>query len=576
MTDEREFRPRPGRIRHGGGQHSRSFVGQALAASRKAGGPAAFGVGKISRASVFGRGRAPSLNALRRVGGRSRCVVIKARVVRQSSGGAPLGLHVNYLQREGVDRENQPGRLFDDKGEEVDGRGFTERCAGDRHHFRFIISPEDAAELADLKGFTRDLIGQAEADLGTHLDWVAVDHWNTAHPHVHVLVRGMTAGGRDLVISRDYISAGLRARASQLVTLELGPRTDRQIRRSLGAEIEAERWTRLDRALARDAAGAGGVVDLRPGLADRADDLRRLKLARLGKLERLGLAAPAGRGRWRLSAQAEPTLHALARRGDIIARIHRSLADGQVERAAERWRLEAEGEGPSIVGRLMGRGLDDELKGSAWIVVDGIEGRTHHLSLPSLEAASDTSLVAIVEARRLDGRKGRTLVLAVRSDLSLDRQVAAEGATWLDRQLVGQAGAGIADDGFGAEVRSALDQRTEQLERLGLARRAGGRVQFAPNLIETLQRREVTATAARIAAETGLVHRPPAEGDTVSGIIRRRLVLASGRFAMIDDGLGFSLVPWRAELERRLGQQVSGAALPGGRFDWARGRGLGR
>ncbi len=577
MSDEHEFRPRPGRIRHGGSKDSRSFVGQVLAATRKAGGgQGILGEVRLARASVFGRGRAASLSALRRVGGRSRAVVIKARVVRQSGAGAPLGVHVKYLQREGVDRENQPGRLFDERGDGVDGRAFAERCAGDRHHFRFIVSPEDAAELADLKAFTRDLMGQAEGDLGARLDWVAVDHWNTAHPHVHVLVRGVGDDGRDLVISRDYIASGLRARASELVTLELGPRTDQQIRRGLEAEIAAERWTKLDRALARDAASAGGVVDLRPRLADRADDLRRLKLARLGKLERLGLAQPAGRGRWRLSAEAEPTLHALARRGDITARIHRSLADGQVERPAERWRLGAEGEGNSIAGRLMGRGLDDELKGSAWVVIDGIDGHAHHFSLPSLEAASDALPDAIVEVRWLEGRGGRTPVVAVRSDLSLDRQVGAEGATWLDRQLVGQARAGVADDGFGAEVRAALDRRTEQLERLDLARRAGGRVQFARDLIETLQRRELTATAGKIAAETGLEHRPPVEGDTVSGIVRRRLVLASGRFAMIEDGLGFSLVPWRAELGRRLGQQASGVALPDGGFDWARGRGLGR
>ncbi|MEJ0066207.1 MAG: DUF3363 domain-containing protein [Caulobacteraceae bacterium] len=569
MTDEREFRPRPGRIRHGGSRDSRSFVGRVLAATRKAGGP---GGGRTSWASVFGRGRASSLNALRRVGGRSRLVIVKTRVVRQSGAGAPLGVHVKYLQREGVDRNNQPGRLFDVEREAVNGRAFADRSAGDRHHFRFIVAPEDAAELADLKGFTRDLMKQAEADLGTRLDWVAVDHWNTAHPHVHVLVRGVGDDGRDLVISRDYISNGLRARASDLVTLELGPRTDIQIRRALEAEIEADRWTRLDRALARDA-GAGGVVDLRPSLGDRTGDLRRLKLARLGKLERLGLAEPAGRGRWRLSPDAEPTLQALARRGDIIARIHRSLTEASVERPADGWGLG--GDGP-IVGRLIGRGLDDELKGSAWAVVDGVDGRPHHLSLPHLEATTDAPVGAVVETRWLEGRKGRMLVLAVRSDLSLEQQISADGATWLDRQLLGQGSAGRVDEGFGAEVGAALDRRSRHLETLGLARRTGGRMQFAQNLIETLQRRELAATAGKLAAETGLELRAVAEGETVSGVVRRRVVLASGRFAMIDDGLGFSLVPWRAELERGLGQQVAGLALPGGGIDWTRGRGVGR
>jgi type IV secretory pathway VirD2 relaxase len=554
-----------------------SFVGEVLAATHKAGGRQAILVGlRLSRGSLFGRGRTSSLNAVRAVSARSRSVFIRVQVVRQSGVGAPLAAHVTYLRREGVDRENQPGRLFDAAAEAVDGRAFAARCEGDRHHFRFIVSPEDGAELTDLKAFTRDLMGQAAADLGTRLDWVAVDHWNTAHPHVHVLVRGVADDAGNLVISRDYIMYGLRARASELATIELGPRADLMIRPGLAAEIEADRWTKLDRALARDAAGADGVVDLRPSLRDRAGDLRRIKLARLAKLERLGLAEPGGRGRWRLSAEAEPTLQALARRGEIIGRIHRSLAAADVELAAERWRLEADAEGRPIAGRLIGRGLDDEPTGSAWAVVDGVDGRAYHLSLPNLESASDASPGAIVEARWLDGRNGRVLTLAVRSDLRLDQQVLAEGGTWLDRQLVGQARADLADDGFGGEVRAALERRTEHLQALGLAQRAGDRVQFARNLIETLQSRELTATAEQLAGETGLQHRPLAEGDTVSGVVRRPLALASGRFAMIDDGFGFSLVPWRAELERRLGRQVCGIALPGDAFDWTRGRGLGR
>src|SRR5690606_15944921 len=82
-----------------------------------------------------------------------------------------------------------------------------------RHHFRFIVSPDDTLEMSDLKSFTRDLVGQMEKDLGTRLDWVAVDHWNTEHPHVHLIVRGVRDDGQDLVISRDYLKEGMRDRA---------------------------------------------------------------------------------------------------------------------------------------------------------------------------------------------------------------------------------------------------------------------------------------------------------------------------------------------------------------------------
>jgi hypothetical protein len=95
-----------------------------------------------------------------------------------------------YLRREGVTKDGVPGRMFDAEHEDPDYRAFAERCEGDRHHFRFIVSPQDAEQLSDLKVFTRDLMAQAEQDLGPRLDWVGIDHWNTDNPHIHVIVRG--------------------------------------------------------------------------------------------------------------------------------------------------------------------------------------------------------------------------------------------------------------------------------------------------------------------------------------------------------------------------------------------------
>src|SRR3546814_6563528 len=85
----------------------------------------------------------------------------------------------------------------------------------DRHHFRFIVSPEDAGDMADLRAFTRELMDDVARDLGTDLDWVAVDHWNTDNPHIHVLLRGKADDGTDLVIDRDYIREGMRGRAEE-------------------------------------------------------------------------------------------------------------------------------------------------------------------------------------------------------------------------------------------------------------------------------------------------------------------------------------------------------------------------
>ena len=77
---------------------------------------------------------------------------------------------------------------------------------------------------------------------------------------------------------------------------------------------------------------------------------------------------------------------------------------------------------------------------------------------------------------------------------------------------------------------------------------------------------------AREIRKAGLAYQPAAEGESVSGLYRQRMTLASGRFAMIDDGLGFQLVPWRPALEKELGREVRGVIAPGGNVEWSLGR----
>ncbi|MDA9495145.1 type VI secretion protein [Bradyrhizobium sp. CCBAU 11386] len=569
MAKNDDFRIRPGRIRSTRGARTKSFLAQVLTAAQKAGGLSRSGV---RRGSTFGRGRAASLAASRLLNNRARGAIVKARVVRRMRSPGALRAHIGYLQRDGVTRDGAPGKLFDAAGDEADGRAFAERCEGDRHHFRFIVSPDDAAELESLRTFTRELMNQAARDLGTRLDWVAVDHWNTEHPHIHILVRGRDDDGKDLVISRDYISTGLRARAVDLVTRELGPRSELEIRQNLDRDVAAERWTRLDRALAREASAADGVIDLRPDREAARDPLREIRIGRMRTLERLGLAEPAGPARWVLAADAEQRLRELGERGDIIKRLHRSLTKDGATRAPSSWALEGEHHGEPLIGRLVGHGLDDELKGTAFAIVDGIDGRVHHLKLPDIEAAGDGPIGGIVELRRFEDTRGRQrIALAVRSDLSLDQQVAAEGATWLDRRLVARDPVDLSRAGFGAEVRAALDRRIDVLAEQGLARRDGDKITLGRNLIGTLRNRELEIVGRRLASETGLTHLPAEAGEAVTGTYRQRLSLASGRFAMIDNGLGFQLVPWLPSLERELGRQVNGIAGPGG-VDWSFGR----
>ena len=570
-----ELRLRPGRIRDRGQGSGRpqSFVHQVIGAARRAGhtGPG-LGASAGRSGSGFGRGRAAAARlALRSL---TRRVVVKARVARHRGTrfrSAPLAKHLSYLQRDGVARDGVDARMFDRSNGVADADAFASRCEDDRHHFRFIVSPEDAAEMEDLRPFTRDLMARASKDLGTDLDWVAVDHWNTDQPHVHVLVRGVAESGGDLVISREYISQGLRARAEELVGLELGPRSEHAIRSALEREVGAERWTSLDRTLRAAADDAGGVADLRPG-GESDPELRRLLVGRAQALERLGLAEPVGPAQWTLKPDIESTLRALGERGDIIKTMHRALS--RPNRAFDPGALAIHGdEQPSVLGRLADRGLHDELKGTAYVVIDGVDGRAHHIRFGSLEATGDAQLGAIVEARPFTGSDGRQrLSLATRSDLPLETQVTSAGATWLDRNLVARGPPPLAQSGFGSEVREALERRTEHLASEGLARRAGQRAVFARDLLDTLERRELTAAAAKITAETGLPRQSATEGEHVAGVYRQRVQLASGRFAMINNGLGFELVPWKPALEQHLGRQVSGVVLSGGGVDWTFGR----
>src|ERR1700681_4089533 len=290
-----DLRIRLGRIRDRSRNSRRpdTFIGEVMRAAKKAGHVGdSFGRGTGgAHRSRFGRGRGAALSLSLRSS--SRRVVMKARVVRHTGSrfrSAPLSKHVAYLKRDGVTHDGADARMFDARSDVADEQAFAERCRDDRHHFRIIVSPEDAAELESLRAFTRELMADAERDLGTRLDWVAVDHWNTDNPHVHILIRGRADDGKDLVISRAYISHGFRERAAERVTLELGPRSERELRSALEREVDAERWTNLDRAL-RDTADAGGsVVDLRPGAPGEDPALRRLMVARATKLERLGLA----------------------------------------------------------------------------------------------------------------------------------------------------------------------------------------------------------------------------------------------------------------------------------------------
>ncbi|CAH0210455.1 hypothetical protein SRABI70_01974 [Pseudomonas sp. Bi70] len=633
---ESSFRPQPGKTQERG----QPFINQVLREANKAGTSKLRKTGR-QPGSRLGRGHVAARFTGQKLPRNARRAAVKARLVNlRHAGKRSTASHLRYIQRDGVSREGDPGKAYGPLTDQTDLAAFEERGRDDRHQFRFIVSPEDAEQLDDLRTYTRHLMSRMEADLGTRLDWVAVDHWNTDNPHTHIVLRGKDDTGKDLVIARDYIAEGMRSRASELATEWLGPRTELEIQQSLQREVQQERFTSLDRTLLREQ--QAGILNLK----ELASHPRRQHLiGRLQQLQKLELADEVRPGRWLLRDDIETTLRAMGERGDILRTMQRAMGSVQRELA-----VFEPGKGDSaVIGRIVSKGLADELNDRGYLVVDGLDGKAHYLVLPGRAELADYPIGSIVEThslsepravdrsiaalaakglyrsdhhlalvrsqavegrnpeawierhvrrlealrragiverladgvwrvpadlpergRQLDGRRLGSAAVELRTPLPIEQQVRAVGATWLDQQLIG-GNLNLANQGFGKEVREALRQRADFLEEIGLAERRGQRVMLARNLLATLRGRELNAAALEISAQTGMEYRPIVEGQRVGGIYRRSIQLASGRYALLADSIGFSLVPWKPVIEKSLGQSVS-AVIQGNSASWQLGR----
>ena len=647
MRDDR-FEPRIGKMRAVRSKRGRKYLNAVLAAAMRAGfsdrkGQRRFVGSRLGRGAAVGRvlgARNPH------PGLRSRRAVVKTRLVRLAGKGIGGAIaHLRYVQRDGVGRDGGTGELYSAREDRADGKRFLGRCEGDRHQFRFIVSAEDGAEYDDLRPLIRRFMARMEEDLGTALDWVAADHADTLHPHTHVILRGKDDRGADLVIAPEYIAHGMRERVRELVSLDLGPRTDREIEARLRLQVGAERLTAIDRRLLRAADGDRVIVAGGETMFDRA-----LEAGRLRKLGALGLAKETDGGRWRLAEGLEGLLRELGERGDLVRTLQRALTAAGLDRAPGAQHVFDPGPGRALIGRVVGRGLDDEQRDRHYLIVDGIDGRAHYARIgvgDAVEALPEGAIVrlmpregglrdsdrtiaaiaaanegrysqalhrrhdpgatqAFVEAheRRLEGlrrslRLGRdghgtwslpTDYLArlerhvaraareapasveVLSPVRIERLPDHDGATWLDDVLAGGDAVPAREAGFGREVRSALVLRRAWLLEQGLAAEDQGEVVPGVGAVATLRRRELLRVAAGLARETGKDFFDAGEGMRVEGVVARRLDLASGRFAIIENSREFSLVPWRPVLERAMGRPVSGIVREAG-TSWTIGRG---
>ncbi|MEO7169674.1 MAG: relaxase/mobilization nuclease RlxS [Sphingomonas sp.] len=415
MSEDDEFTPRLGRQRQRSGKKARRYLGRVVGAAIRSAEKGAirsrrFDGSRIGRGASMGR----LLSSRDRFGGmRARRAVVKTRLVRIGSKGMPAArAHLRYIQRDGVTREGAPGELYSAERDTADGKAFLQRCDGDRHQFRFIVSAEDGSEYPDLKPYVRRLMTQMEADLGTRLDWVAVDHFNTAHPHTHIMLRGVDDTSQNLIIAREYISHGIRERAAELVTLDLGPRTDQEIEARLRHDIGEERMTAIDRRLIRSM-----DVDRLVTSVDRDPFQQSLRAGRLQKLASMGLAENVGGGRWQLAEDLEGTLRTLGERGDIIRTMQRELTARNLQRPWIGRSLFGAGETDPepVVGRVIARGLADEHRDRHYLLVDGVDGHAHYVDIGRGDAVAPIPEGAVVRvtARSLEVRDADRVVAEV-------------------------------------------------------------------------------------------------------------------------------------------------------------------
>ena len=495
-----------------------------------------------------------------------RRVIVKARIARHGTSDlAAARTHQHYIVRDGVTRDGGPGQLYDREHDAAEGGNFLERQKGDTYQFRLIVAPEDGGRMADLKPFVRDLMRDMEDDLRTKLDWVAVDHFNTGHPHTHIVIAGHDDRGQDLVMARHYISHGIRHRAQDLVTLELGPEQQFERIIKLANEMKAERFTSLDRGILKDAKEnllvVAARVDGERGRSEaRAEGAQlSMRVGRLRRLEQMGLAEEKRIGVWAIDPKLETKLRSLGERGDIIVTMNQVMRAHAIDRPAGDFAIfSGARKSAPVIGRVVEVGIADEMTDRKYLIVDGIEGRIHYAETGRL-AGQDIPEPGMIVALSGGGGQGKmhNAQVEVVSYWPVEQLATAEAATWLDQAIAAETKPVIHEKGFGAAVSKALVAREEWLIGNGHARvEQPGTITPKPHMLRDLNHRGITVATERLSAELGMPHHSPVEGMRITGQHVGTIDLPMQRLAVIEGRHAFTLVPWRPELLKMRGKDI--------------------
>jgi hypothetical protein len=303
--------------------------------------------------------------------------------------------HGRYIARESA---TDGGVGFNGAEEPIDIAARLEgwQKASDERLWKLILSPE-FGDRVDLQRLTRDLMAEIETDLGTPLEWVAVAHFNTQHPHVHVALRGVGTEGRQVRLSRDYIREGIRYVAEDYCTRQLGFRTELDAAEAQRREVHQHRYTSLDRIIQRDADTAGEVDSpfftvtkdpSRAGVGLTISLIERRTAERLMFLTSMGLAESTGPKTWRVRRDFENLLRAMQRSVDW----QKTLAAHGALMSDERLPLTVLDlrNLTTLEGRILVHG-EEESSGRGYLMLEGTDARVYYIyCTPEMEAARNS------------------------------------------------------------------------------------------------------------------------------------------------------------------------------------------
>ena len=563
VTEAPAFRVRMGNGRAGPAPKLKSFIGRIKAMVREQSNSVR------SRRAHGGRGGSAAARLAVRVS--PQRVAVKSRIVNHRKYRSPKGAatalreHFDYLSRRSASQDGERGIAFDGDHEltRQELGVFRDGVVADRHHFRIMVSPEKGADL-DLPSFAREFVKEMQTDLKTRLQWFGIAHYDTDNPHLHLFVRGKDASGEDLVISRDYISHGMRLQAMEVATRRLGPRRAEDIDRSRAQELKAERVTVLDRAIdAQRALRSDGLVSvLRAKDGTLSVERERIRmLARLQTLESLGLAREVSAGIWLPSSDLLPKLQALSIRGDIVKTLHARMTGkpwGLDPVLVSRSSLPPE----PLIGRVRARGRVDEFRDEEYLLIDGQNGREFYLPLAGVAMDFKTDarvgMIVRIEARPTrEGARAQLNVTGIAADLA--SQIRTNGVTFLDRLLAQDMPAQTVSAlprGFEADFAMALKGRAERLQAWGLASEEGGQMRVKAGFLDELYERELNAADDRLRPEFGELQRL-SETHAFRGTVAGLEDLPSGPHAVVAGGGRYVLVPATGALTRAAGRTVT-------------------